>query len=95
MNQNTHFLDLSGLYGSDDKVAAELRTFEKGALKVLIRPRHAYHHDMDLHPPDNDTDVDCALSRAVTGIDPPEEIKCFLAGDEKGFIRFFIVEQQF
>ncbi|KZS13261.1 Peroxinectin [Daphnia magna] len=94
MNQNTHFLDLSGLYGSDDKVAAELRTFEKGALKVLIRPRHAYHHDMDLHPPDNDTDVDCALSRAVTGIDPPEEIKCFLAGDNRINVTPYMVASQ-
>ena len=83
MNQNTHFLDLSGLYGSDDQVAAELRAFDKGALKVLARPRRGYHHDMDLHPPDNDTDVDCALSKAVTGIHPPPELKCYKAGIKK------------
>jgi hypothetical protein len=47
---------------------------------VLARPRKGYHHDMDLHPPDNTTDVDCALSKAVTGINPPPEIKCFKAG---------------
>jgi peroxidase len=81
MNQNTHYLDQSGLYGSDDQLAGELRTFEKGALKVFVRPgKGCHHHDMDLHPPDNETDVDCALSKAITGVNPPPEIKCFKAG---------------
>ncbi|XP_046650403.1 chorion peroxidase-like isoform X2 [Daphnia pulicaria] len=39
MNQNTHYLDHSGLYGSDHQLAGELRTFEKGALKIFVRPR--------------------------------------------------------
>ncbi|XP_046639001.1 peroxidase-like [Daphnia pulicaria] len=95
MNQNTHYLDHSGLYGSDDQLAGELRTFEKGALKVFVRPgKGCHHHDMDLHPPDNETDVDCALSKAITGVNPPPEIKCFKAGDDRINVTPYMVASQ-
>jgi peroxidase len=38
---------------------------------------------MDLLPPDEiESQISsCALSKAVTGIDPPPEVKCFKAGE--------------
>ena len=82
MNQNTHFLDLSAVYGSSDEVALEVRTFKNGALNVT-RIRKGYHYQMDLLPPDDvgpETST-CALSKAVSGIDPPPEVRCFKAGE--------------
>jgi peroxidase len=32
-------------------------------------------------PGDNETTTDCTLSKALTGIDPPPEVKCFKAGE--------------
>ena len=82
MNHNTHYLDLSAVYGSDDQVAREVRTFKNGALNVT-RLRNGYHYQMDLLPPDEiESQISsCALSKAVTGIDPPPEVKCFKAGE--------------
>jgi peroxidase len=80
MNQLTHFLDHSNVYGSDNKEAAELRTFKNGALKVTPQKGH---HELDLLPPDNDPEMNCTLSKAVTGIDRPSDVKCFKAGEEK------------
>ena len=37
----------------------------------------------DLMPADNETLDDCALSKIVSGIDPPAEVKCFKAGDNR------------
>ncbi|KAK4008306.1 hypothetical protein OUZ56_013450 [Daphnia magna] len=78
MNGNTHFLDQSNVYGSDVNTAAALRTFEKGQLKVT---RRKGHHELDLLPPNNATQINCALSKAVSGIHPPPEVRCFKAGD--------------
>ncbi|XP_057375639.1 peroxidase-like [Daphnia carinata] len=78
MNGNTHFLDLSNVYGSDVNTAESLRTFEKGHLKVT---RRRGHHELDLLPADNATQLNCALSKAVSGIPPPPEVRCFKAGD--------------
>ena len=77
MNQNTHFLDGSQIYGSYSETAAVLRTFSKGALKVTPRKGH---HDLDLLPPDNEAQTSCALPKFVSGIDPPAHVKCFKAG---------------
>ncbi|XP_059350851.1 chorion peroxidase-like [Daphnia carinata] len=75
MNQFTHYLDQSNVYGSDDKLASELRTFQEGKLKATHRS------DLDLLPADEASKVSCALSKRVSGIDPPAEVKCFKAGD--------------
>lgn len=74
MNQFTHFLDQSNVYGFDDKSARELRTFEKGALKVTPR------NELDLLPEDEESKVSCTLSKTVSGVDPPADVKCFKAG---------------
>lgn len=75
MNQFTHYLDQSNVYGSDDKLANELRTFQEGKLKVTRRS------DLDLLPADDESKVSCALSKRVSGIDPPSDVKCFKAGN--------------
>ena len=77
MNQLTHYLDHSNVYGSDLEEQAALRTFVAGGLKVTKRKGH---HELDLLPPDEDVDMDCKLSKKLTGIEPPEEVKCFKAG---------------
>ncbi|EFX68983.1 putative peroxinectin, partial [Daphnia pulex] len=69
MNQFTHFLDQSNVYGFDDKTARELRTFEKGGLKVTLRD------ELDLLPADEESKVSCTLSKTVSGIDPPNDVK--------------------
>ncbi|XP_046438483.1 peroxidase-like [Daphnia pulex] len=75
MNQFTHFLDQSNVYGFDDKTARELRTFEKGGMKVTPRD------ELDLLPADEESKVSCTLSKTVSGIDPPTDVKCFKTGD--------------
>ena len=80
MNQLTHFLDHSNVYGSDSEEAAALRTFKNGALKVTPRKGH---HELDLLPPDNEAEDNCTLSKLVSGIDPPPQVKCFKAGDAR------------
>ncbi|EFX63496.1 hypothetical protein DAPPUDRAFT_268331 [Daphnia pulex] len=75
MNQLTHFLDNSNVYGSDDKTARELRTFKKGGMKVTPR------NELDLLPADEESKVSCTLSKTVSGIDPPTDVKCFKTGD--------------
>lgn len=42
MNQVSHFLDGSTVYGSTTKKSRELRTFEGGRLRVDTRNNHAY-----------------------------------------------------
>lgn len=42
MNQVSHFLDGSTIYGSTLKKSRELRTFEGGHLRVDVRNNHAY-----------------------------------------------------
>lgn len=76
MNGNTHFLDQSNVYGFDATAAAELRTFEKGNLKVTKRTGH----QLDLLPADDAAQNNCTLPKSVSGIDPPAEVKCFKAG---------------
>jgi peroxidase len=77
MNQVTHFVDQSNVYGSDLTETNELRTFIGGALKVT--PRRG-HHGLVLLPPDEKAETNCTLSKNVTGIEPPKEVKCFKAG---------------
>ena len=77
MNQVTHFMDQSNVYGSDLNGTLELRTFTGGALKVT--PRRS-HHELALLPPDLNAATNCTLSKNVTGIEPPKEVKCFKAG---------------
>lgn len=42
MNQASHFLDGSTIYGSTLKKSRELRTFEGGRLRVDVRNNHDY-----------------------------------------------------
>ena len=77
MNQLTHFLDSSNVYGSDDKEALALRTLQGGLLKVTPR---SGHKDLDLLPPDNEPEMDCRLPKDLTGVEAPQEVKCFKAG---------------
>lgn len=42
MNQVSHFLDGSTIYGSTTKKSRELRTFEGGRLRIDVRNNHAY-----------------------------------------------------
>ncbi|XP_046638989.1 peroxidase-like [Daphnia pulicaria] len=80
MNGISHYLDHSNVYGSDNKRAAALRTYENGTLKVTHQKGH---YDLDLLPPDNMAETNCTLSKAVSGIDPPDNVKCFKAGDSR------------
>ena len=69
------------MYGSDDKTAAVLRANETGKLNVTKRPG-----DLDLLPPSGNIsaalNAPCTLSKEVSGIDPPEDVKCFKAGEK-------------
>ncbi|WKX90812.1 hypothetical protein Q1695_009566 [Nippostrongylus brasiliensis] len=65
INQNTHFLDLSSVYGSEGCEAAAVRSFSNGELKTFI-------HNGEVLPPQNKNDSNCQ-SKA------PEY--CFVAGD--------------
>lgn len=42
MNQVSHFLDGSTIYGSTLKKSRDLRTFEDGSLRVQVQNNHAY-----------------------------------------------------
>jgi len=76
MNQVTHFIDHSNVYGSDLNETLGLRTFVGGALNVTIRKGHEFA----LLPPDENATTNCTLSKNVTGIEPPRDAKCFKAG---------------
>lgn len=96
MNQNTHFLDLSAVYGSDEQLARDLRTFKNGALNVTRVKGKGKHCIMDLPPPDDvGPEIStCALSKAVSGIDPPPEVRCFKAGDNRINVTPYMVASQ-
>lgn len=79
MNANTHFLDMSVVYGSDDKTAEELRTKEGGKLK--ISPLKNHHEKRLLPPGPEPLGRPCSLARSVSGVEPSDEIKCFNAGE--------------
>lgn len=80
MNQLTHFLDHSNVYGSDDEEAHELRAFKGGLLKVTPRSKHG---ELDLLPPDDDPEEECVEPVVLDGVDPSAESKCFKAGDSR------------
>ena len=77
MNQVTHFIDHSNVYGSDLNETMGLRTFVGGALNVTTRRGH---HELPLLPPDENATTNCTLSKNLTGIEPPNDVKCFKAG---------------
>ncbi|KAK4008473.1 hypothetical protein OUZ56_013613 [Daphnia magna] len=82
LNGNTHFLDLSLVYGSDDKTAGELRTNVSGELNVTLKQGKG-SHKFDLLPPLDGSPLHapCTLPRELTGIEPPQNVRCFKAGD--------------
>lgn len=77
MNGNTHFLDQSNVYGSDEKQSAAVRTFQNGTLKATPQKGH---RELDLLPPDKSSETNCTLSKDISGIDPPADVKCFKTG---------------
>ncbi|KAK4008470.1 hypothetical protein OUZ56_013610 [Daphnia magna] len=80
MNGNTHFLDQSNVYGSDEKQSAAVRTFQNGTLKSTPQKGH---QGLDLLPSDDSADTNCTLSKDVSGIDPPDDVRCFKSGDTR------------
>lgn len=85
MNQITHFLDNSNVYGSDDEEAASLRTFNRGLM--AITPQSG-HDDLGLLPPDENPDMECQINRNITGVDPNPEHRCFKAGPIPPWFQF-------
>ncbi|XP_046452862.1 chorion peroxidase-like [Daphnia pulex] len=94
MNDNTHLLDLSNVYGSDAKVARELRTHKKGSLNVTSQIEINSGHPvkpvgLDFLPYDEASGTgisSCALSKGVTGKEPSAHVKCFKAGDGRSSV---------
>lgn len=78
MNGNTHFLDQSNVYGSDEKQSAAVRTFQNGTLKSTPQKGH---QGLDLLPSDDSADTNCTLSKDVSGLDPPDDVRCFKSGE--------------
>lgn len=64
MNQVSHFLDGSTIYGSTLKKSRELRSFEGGKLLVKVKNNTEY-----LPSADEDSDIDC-----------PSKDNCYDAG---------------
>jgi peroxidase len=95
MNANTHYLDLSVVYGSDDKTAEELRTKENGKLK--ISPLKNHHEKLLLPPGPEPLGRPCSLAREVSGVEPADDIKCFNAGETIATItvlsRLFLIKR--
>ncbi len=85
MNDNTHFLDGSQVYGSDEKKAKDLRSIvNQGHLRVTHFWKFPTgHHQFDFLPADDEATAPCTLSKALSGIDPPSHVKCFDAGDPR------------
>jgi len=75
LNQITHYIDASNVYGSSDEESAELRDFTNldGLLRTgILMPSRKYLLPSNQHAP-----VDCQ-------IDPnTDHIPCFLAGDHR------------
>jgi hypothetical protein len=73
MNQNTHFLDMSQVYGSSADENKPVRAFQRGGLKINTSPL-AVDFRMMLMPADRDT-LDCQKL--------DESRTCFKAGDNR------------
>ncbi|GAU91528.1 hypothetical protein RvY_03764 [Ramazzottius varieornatus] len=73
MNQNTHFIDMSQVYGSSVEDNAVLRAGERGGLRINTSPL-AVEFRMMLLPPDKDT-LDCQRL--------DESRACFKSGDNR------------
>ena len=66
------------MYGSDDKLAEELRTKVNGKLK--ISPLKSNHEKHLLPPGPEPLGRPCSLASSVSGVQPADDIKCFNAG---------------
>ena len=76
MNQITHYLDGSTVYGSDDEDAKELRKFSGGLLKI-----HNPSHGKGLLPQEEEKgENECQISKQKQERD---NFKCFKAGDSR------------
>lgn len=73
MNQNSHFIDLSQIYGPSEDENKPLRAGERGSLKINSSPL-AVDFRMMLMPGDRDT-LDCQKL--------DESRTCFKSGDNR------------
>ncbi|KAM4615769.1 eosinophil peroxidase-like [Polymixia lowei] len=82
MNSITAFLDVGQVYGSDDAKARSLRnlTNDKGLMKVNSK----YTDDgRELLPFTTMVDNTCANRARITNDSSAQEVRCFIAGDER------------
>ncbi|KAK3605230.1 hypothetical protein CHS0354_038666 [Potamilus streckersoni] len=70
LNQNTHYIDGSQIYGSDEQTSNSLRTFTGGKLQTGADPTIP-----NLLPKDTANAANCILPASNANV------KCFLAGD--------------
>lgn len=85
MDQVTHFLDNSNVYGSSDEEALALRSFQGGELRVTPR---GGRRNTDLLPPDATPELDCRLDNFTTGVNASADVRCFDAGNVSQFINY-------
>ena len=78
MNQITHFLDSSNVYGSDDEDVKALREYKGGLLKTYKPDQHG---DRTLLPQEGEEGKDeCQIEEAQQ---TRENRKCFVAGKQE------------
>ncbi|KAM7392966.1 hypothetical protein PAMA_007876 [Pampus argenteus] len=82
INALTAFLDLSQVYGSDEKLALFLRdlTNNGGLMKVNEKRRDAGRELLPFNPLQANM---CATRKRVTNDSNAEEVPCFIAGDNR------------
>ncbi|GMT15570.1 hypothetical protein PFISCL1PPCAC_6867, partial [Pristionchus fissidentatus] len=74
INQNSHFLDLSQVYGSTDCVAKELRTMKDGQMLMFTADGYTL-------PPKALNDTNCQSAKVNSAF------KCFTAGDSRNSLQ--------
>ncbi|XP_024918295.1 eosinophil peroxidase [Cynoglossus semilaevis] len=80
INTLTSFLDLSQVYGSEEKLALKLRDLQNdgGLLRVNTEFRD---NGRELLPFSNSRENSCATRRRITNDPNAQEVPCFIAGD--------------
>ncbi|KAL3886199.1 hypothetical protein ACJMK2_026208 [Sinanodonta woodiana] len=70
LNQNTHYIDGSQIYGSDQFTSDSLRSFTGGTLKTGLDPDIP-----NMLPKDTNNSANCILPQLISNV------QCFMAGD--------------
>lgn len=83
MDQVTHFVDGSSIYGSDDDEAEELRTFVGGRLKTTNR---AEFQELDLLPTEEGMNECSVINPDLSESDR----QCFTSGDKRSSETFLL-----